>query len=233
VPRNPRLPQGGGYQQCGYYDLVPAKFGLRQSFVTFASTYGEQTQVWDGIEFNVTARLGSGAQINAGTSTARAALNSCFTVDSPQQLLFCDVRPPFQTQIKLMGFTPLPWWGLQASVVLQSLPGPEFSATTYVATNAEIAPSLGRNLSAGAAATATVPLIQPGTMYGEQFNKVDLRITRIFRAGGRRLTAGVDIFNLFNGAGVLQVNTTYGPEWLHPTSVMGARMFRLSGQIDF
>jgi Carboxypeptidase regulatory-like domain len=232
VPTDPRLPRGGGYQQCGYYDVSPAKFGRRQSFVTFASNYGKQTQVWDGVEFNLNARLGSRQQVTAGTSTARMRTNTCLVVDTPQQLLFCDVRPPFQTQVKIMGFSALPF-GLQASVVLQSLPGPELSATTYVASNAEIAPSLGRTLAAGAAATATVPLVQPGTMYGEQFNKLDLRLTKIVRLGGRRLTGSLDIFNVLNGAGVLQVNTTYGPEWLHPTSVMGARMFRLSAQIDF
>jgi hypothetical protein len=234
VPTDRRLPNGGGYRQCGYYDVVQAKFGQRQSFVTSASTFGKQIQVWDGVEFTVSARLPNSRQLTAGTSTGRTATNTCFVVDSPQQLLFCNVKPPFQTQLKLMGVSPLPWWDLRASVVFQSLPGPELSATTYVATNAEIAPSLGRTLSSGAAGNATVPLMQPGTMYGEQFNKLDVRFTKLFRIGGtRRFTGSLDIFNVLNGAGILQVNTTYGPEWLYPTSIMGARLFRLSGQIDF
>jgi hypothetical protein len=33
---------------------------------------------------------------------------------------------------------------------------------TYTARNAEISPSLGRNLSSGASGTATVELIKPG-----------------------------------------------------------------------
>ncbi len=42
---------------------------------------------------------------------------------------------------------------------------------SYVATNALIAPPLGRNVASGANGTATVPLIAPGTMYGDRLNQ--------------------------------------------------------------
>jgi hypothetical protein len=44
------------------------------------------------------------------------------------------------------GVYPQPWWGVTTSVRFQNLFGPRRSAS-YFATNAEIAPSLGRNLS--------------------------------------------------------------------------------------
>ena len=72
-----------------------------------------------------------------------------------------------------------------------------------------------------------------GTSYGEQFNKLDVRLSKMVRIGRNRLTGSLDIFNFFNGAGVVQVNTRYGPAWLNPIQVLGARLFRLSGQIDF
>src|SRR5262249_35467038 len=98
------------------------------------------------------------------------------------------------------------------------------------ATSNDARPTLGRNLSSG---TATVPLMQPGTLYADSFNKVDARFSKIFKVGRNRITGSLDIFNLFNGAGIVQVNTRYGPNWLNPIQIIGARFFRVSGQIDF
>ena len=79
-------------------------------------------------------------------------------VTMPRLPTFCDVRPPMLPNLKFLGVYPLPWWGLQASATLQSTPGPEITAT-YAATNAEISPSLGRNLSSGQNGTVLVDLI--------------------------------------------------------------------------
>src|SRR5437867_11840420 len=47
---------------------------------------------------------------------------------------------------------PLPWWGIQLSATVQNIPGPPIVATAVVP-SAQIAPSLGRDLAAGAAGT--------------------------------------------------------------------------------
>ena len=75
-------------------------------------------------------------------------------------------------------------WGLQASATFQSIPGPEITAN-YVARNAEISPSLGRNLASGPNGTATVPLVAPGTLYGERLNQLDFRFSKNVRLGTR------------------------------------------------
>src|SRR4029079_2421383 len=124
------------------------------------------------------------------------------------------------------GVYPLPWYGVQFAATFQSLPGPQITASrTY--TNAEIRPTLGRNLATGAAGTAAVQLIQPGTMYDERLYQLDLRVSKIFRRGGhRRLQANLDIYNAGNASSILAINTTYGASWLRPTSILQGRLVR-------
>jgi len=98
-------------------------------------------------------------------------------------LLFCETKPPFQTQVKLLGIYPLPWWGFQTSLTFQSVPGPQITAS-YAAPASSVI-GLGRPLSGGVR-TVTVPLVAPGTMYGERLNQVDLRVTRAFRVPNPR-----------------------------------------------
>ena len=73
-------------------------------------------------------------------------------------------------------------WGLRASAVFQNLPGIPRTAS-YVATNAEIRPSLGRNLGQcrGAATcngTTTVELIEPNTLFEERITQMGIERLR-------------------------------------------------------
>ena len=102
----------------------------------------------DFFSVSVNARFGSGIRLGGGVDTGRTVTDNCFVVDSPQQLLNCHVVTPFkaQTQVKLNGSYPLPG-DFVVSGTFQNLSGPPIEAN-YPATNAEIAPSLGRNLAA-------------------------------------------------------------------------------------
>ncbi len=93
--------------------------------------------------------------------------------------------------------------------------------------------SASSRLASGANGTVDIPLIPGGTFYGDRFTKVDARLTKVFRVGATRLLGSVDILNLLNANTAQLVNTTFGPNWLQPTQIPGARMFRLSAQIDF
>ena len=103
-----------------------------------------------------------------------------------------------------------------------------------------IAPSLGRNLSNNAP-TATVNLIEPGTLYGDRLNEIDLRFAKILRFGRTRTNVGIDIYNIMNSSPVLTYNQTFvlptaaNPRgsWLTPTSVLQPRFFKISAQFDF
>ena len=231
APVDSRLPGGGGYDVCGLHDINTARFGQSQNFVTFAEKFGKQSEIYTGYDVNVSGRLPRGITVQGGLNMGRTATNNCFVIDSPQELKFCDITPPFQAQIKGFAIVPLPW-DLQASGSFQSIAGPMVTAS-YTATNAQVAPSLGRNLAAGANATVTVPLIEPGTLYGERMYQVDFRLAKTLRFGARKLQANLDLFNALNGNAVLTHNNTYGPAWLRPTYLLPGRLVKISGQFDF
>jgi len=42
---------------CGLYDTKPTKFGLTRNQVTFAKNFGDQTEVFTGVDLNLNARL--------------------------------------------------------------------------------------------------------------------------------------------------------------------------------
>ena len=128
------------------------------------------------------------------------------------------------------------------SGAFQSVPGPEISSfsitgnnqgTSYVVINSEVRSTLGRDLSSGANGTVTVPMIQPGTVYGDRWSQLDLRVTKNVRIGRTRVTGSLDIFNILNSSATQSVNTRYGPDWLTPTQILSARLFRLSARLDF
>ncbi|MSO29784.1 MAG: TonB-dependent receptor [Acidobacteria bacterium] len=232
APADTRLPGGGGYQVCGLYNLGPARFGLVDNLVTQASNFGKQKQVSDFFGVSLNTRFASGMRIGGGVDTGRSVNDTCFVVDSPQQLLNCRVVTPFagQTQLKLNGSYPLPA-GFVVAAVYQNVSGPVVTAS-YAATNAQIAPSLGRNLTG--ATTATVPLMVPGTQFEDRTTRLDLRLSKSVPLGrGLRLTGNLDIYNAFNSSSILAITTAFGPRWRQPTQILDGRLFQFSGQFTF
>jgi hypothetical protein len=160
-----------------------------------------------------------------------------------QQPLFCQYEMLWsgQTQIKLNGSYPLPW-DFEVSGVLQNLPGIPIAAS-YAATNAEIRPTLGRNLGqcgSSATCTGTVTinnLYEPNTTFADRLTQFDLQLTRNFTLGRIRLQGMFDIYNLFNAITVLALNNRYTATgtnaWLQPTSILAGRLFKFGVQLDY
>jgi hypothetical protein len=252
APLDPRLPGGGGNQLCGIYDINPDKFGQVANLVQPAANFGKQTDVYDGIDLSINARFPRGVLVSGGFNVGHEVTDNCYLSNLPNvsnqsgnavpqipgvltqaaRPGFCRVAPPFQAQVKAFINYPLPWWGIRASATYQSLPGPEITAS-LVASNSEIAPSLGRNLSAGATATATIDLIPFGSVFADRINQVDFRVTKSARVGRVRLEPMLDVFNLFNASPILGVNTRYGTSWLTPTQILPGRLFKLGVQLNF
>jgi hypothetical protein len=250
APSDPRLPGGGGYVIGGLYDLNPAKVGLVQQVRTYSGKYGKQYEHFNGVDITLNARLPKSVLLQGGLSTGKHTVDSCDVVakiDNPS-LRNCHGETPLVTQVKFIGAYPLPWWGVELGATFQHIqPDPtgsyKPSATGvvgmrafYVASNAVVAPSLGRNLSAGAS-NATIDLLQadPG-LYLDYINQLDFRVAKAFMVRGKKLQGLFDIFNVLNGNPVLRHNTAYGTtgaSWLVPQAALPGRLIRLGAQFNF
>lgn len=241
APRHPDLPDGGGYQVCGLYDVTPAKFGLINNLVVPASNFGKQQRVSNFIHASIDTRLRSGMLLRGGIDTGSTTTDSCFVIDSPQALLQCRSEPGWngRTQIKVQGSYPFPA-GIVAAVILQNIPSVPYGAS-YRATNAEIAPSLGRNLAAcgtrtiqTCTAAVFVPLFDPNIHYESRRTQMDLRLTKNFSLGDKmRLQANVDLYNATNSAALLTSNSTFGTRWRNPVAIVNGRLLQVSGRLTF
>jgi hypothetical protein len=233
-----RLP-AAGQVIGGYYNLNPDKVGQVNDFITRSSNYGDQREAWNGVDVTVNARLQNGLLMQGGTSTGRTSLNTCeLRARLPETALtnpFCDTVTPFLTQVKFLASYIVPRIGVQVSGTVQSLPGPVADAN-FVASNALVAPSLGRPLSGGAA-NVTVSLLEPASLYADRVNQVDMRVGKIVRFRGMRTSVNLDIYNALNSGAVLGINTTFNPAiptlWQRPQSILLARLFKVSMQFDF
>jgi hypothetical protein len=249
APVDPRLPGGGGYAVTGLYDLNPNKVGQVDNYLTFAKNYGKQTERWNGVDITVNARPRGGVSVMGGLSTGRTTTDVCDVVSQLPEMLFgqptlsvtnaasvivpqqyCHSQQPFLTQVKFLGSYMIPRIGVQVAATIQSIAGPQLPAN-YVATNAVVAPSLGRPLSGGAN-NVTVSIVEPGTMYGDRLNQVDLRFGKVLKFGTTRTNINVDLYNALNANPVLTQSAAYAT-WLQPQSILMARFVKLGVQFNF
>ena len=246
APTNdPRLPNAG-QQVCGFYDLNPNKVGQVQNLVRLAKHYGNQTEVFNGFDVSVNWRI-KGLTLFGGTSTGRDVTSQCFTVDAPvvylsvaapavasasspqSPMTSCKVVPPFLTQYKGYGVYQLPW-GVSVSGTYQAVPQPAgggaFTSITadYVATNAEIKPTLHRDLASGANGTATLDLLKPFALLGGHTKQLDLRLGKAIAASGkRRVRLSVDVYNVLNSNDWQTITTRLSSNHARATGGSGRR----------
>ncbi|OLB60586.1 MAG: hypothetical protein AUI11_13320 [Acidobacteria bacterium 13_2_20CM_2_66_4] len=257
-PSDSRFAVNSGSPICGLFDVKPAKFGQSQQVVEPASNYGDYTEVYNGFDLIASARLKK-LYLTGGLNTGRTEVDYCGVVTGNPQVVpvvattatagvpsftqprnptFCDLVTPFnaQTQVKLAAVYTLPY-DIQTSASYQYFPGVTQSAN-IVATNATIAPSLGRNLSSGSTGTVVVDVLPQQRQWEDPSNQADIRFIKAIRLGGTRKLQGIfDIFNAFNARPVLGVNTRYsgatGGAWLRPTSTLVGRLLKFGVQFNF
>lgn len=251
APNDARLGGVSGNQVCGLYDINPAKLGQVESFSTSAEGFGEWTEMWQGIDLTMNARF-SRYTLAGGLSSGTVGniRDACFTVDSPQGDVLgdraararavvpgghhCDFRPPWQNNVKFHGTINFPW-DIDLALTFLRLPGPEILAEqTY--RNADIGSTVqfmnpARTSFSGG--SAGVHLLKPGEVYNDPLYQMDVRLAKVFPAGGVRSRITLDIANLFNVNTVLLQNNAFGSNWLRPSQILIGRLFKLGFSLDF
>jgi hypothetical protein len=256
APNDSRLPNPGE-RLCGLLEITPAKFGRVSNIVNLSSQYGDQAEVYNGVDVTLNARFGNGGLLIGGISTGRTVTDICDIVakvpefavnmaanvalttnhangptNAPSQ--FCRVTPPWSalTQLKLSGAYTLPG-NLSASVNYQNLPGIATTAT-HVVPGAQIAAALARPPAAGARATANVNLIQPMSLYREKrLNQVNFAVSRVFTAGRSRIQPRIELHNAFNASTIHTIVSRYGPAWEQVRGLLAPRLIKIAAQLDF
>lgn len=260
APSNVNLPDGGGYQVCGIYNLKPSVFAQNlpaDNLVTFAK---DVTNVYQGVDLNIDWRLPKGAFVRGGVNMQRRSFNNCSLIDNfgPDAVQsttelgtetypasgesYCDRVYPFRPDVKFMGSYTLPL-DVQFSATYQFTrgiqnggAGPSLRAN-WAVTNAVINPAIGSNWTG--AASRTVALIREGASYGSfNLNQVDLRASKRFRAGRARMRVDFDLYNVFNSNWPYTLNANFSTSstasaWLRPTNVLQSRFFKVGVQLDF
>jgi hypothetical protein len=242
APADSRLPANvSGQQLCGNLAITSAAFGKVNNLVTQASHYGNQTEVHNGIDLTLRFRLQNGGLIQGGGSIGRTVTDNCDILKalpemaasaSPQRS--CRVSPPigFESQFKMAAIYPLKW-AFRASADYQNIAGVPLAAT-LVATNAQILPSLGRNLAAGANATANIDLIPPNAIFDDgRINTLGFAVDRSFTAGTIKVQPRLELHNALNANTVLAINPTYGTAWQQVRGLVPPRVVKLAVRIDF
>ncbi len=207
----------------------------------------DESEHWTGVDLTVNARLPRGLLLQGGLSTGKTTLDKCASWKDPdhrpdrcqhqfrwcgvvwepggpagQVTDFCHMEEPFLPQLKFIASYPFPY-GVGLSAAFQSLPGLPVYAN-YLATNAVIAPQLGRNLSSGPNQRVRSTSSVPAACTLNRINQLDVRATKAFAVTTtRRLEGMVDVYNIFNANTATTANNTYGTNgssWLKPFSIL-------------
>jgi Carboxypeptidase regulatory-like domain len=252
VPSDPRLPNGGGYEQCGFYDVRPALFGQGTLRVTNSAEFGKQKRYWDGFVFSATGRLPKGITVGGGLDIGRQVDDHCYTVDVPNQpaditgnLLrggalapaagsqspFCKVVTDWKNlaDFRLRGSVPLPW-SFNASFIYRDTPGAPIDATLAV-TSANV--RFKNPARTTLTAAQTVNLYAPNSVFGDRFKQLDLALSKSVNVGIGRMLFSMDLYNALNSNSIQSVIGAFGARWQRPVTFLEARLLRVTGRFEF
>src|SRR5687768_3883702 len=239
APRDPDLPDGGGYQVCGVMDLKPSVFAQNlpaNSLIRFSEDFGGETNLYQGFDLNLEARFRNGAFLKAGMAATARTFDNCNLLaaglDAVQTLVFgvpvwqgteqypdgstaCRREYGFRPDGKLSGSYTLPW-DIQFAGTYQFTRGIQTggagpSLTASWAVTSAVAAANGARPWTGVA-SRTINLMREGLDYGKHnLNQLDMKLAKRFTVGKVRLRADFDLYNVFNSSWPYTVTTTYTP----------------------
>lgn len=208
-----------------YYTGIEASFSARPA--RSATIFGSWTAERNISVFCESNDNPNGAPGSSGSTTATITdLYQNRIVSSGGR--FCDQRNfdiPFRHELKLAGNYTMAW-GIDVGGVVQSYGGLERVITWQPAAN--LFPN-GQRTQA-----ETVILNEPGSLFGERWNQVDLNVRKNFSTGtGKVHTLQLDVFNAFNNNAIRTRTDTVGTSLGQVTAIMPGRFPRLVYQFKW
>jgi len=267
APRDPRLPGGGGYRVTGLDTGANAQSATGPQVQTFME---ERRSTWHGIDTNFVWRGPGGLRLNGGTSSGYSNLNTCYAaLDGPDTRGRegdyrggCDSVSPWNTRINGTVAYVIPWIDVLASGVFQGFRGVARAANVQDVHKSQVVwepgsvsrlndPCTGTVAVEGRgcfgtgrdAATQDINVLMDNELFGERITLFDLKLAKNIRFNNRRITVGVDVFNVFNSDAITTYNNNYilpenlapGQEnpWGTPTALVSPRFAQFSLQFNF
>ena len=250
APNDSRLPdEAQGRTLNGLYNVQQSVASQVNNITMLAKDAGgDYTSMFNGFLLNVTARTRNGLTFQGGLGTGVTEVDYCdvravspeYTVLGAQNPTnpWCNTSTGWVTRYTGLGSYTVPKVDVLVSGTFRSDKGSPLAANMVFTSNQT---TLGRPF-ANNAPNVTVNLVEPGTLYGDRVNEVDMRFAKILRFGRTRTNVGFDIYNIMNGNPILTYNQAFNPtinttnpsaNWLAPQSTLQPRFFKFSAQIDF
>ena len=249
APSNAKLPDGGGYPMQYYFPKPGVVTTNIQNRYTFASDYGDWTNYWHGVDVTVNARLRQGLVMQIGSSTGRAVTDNCdivakvpemlngaltnpspFTGNTYQPADSCHKVESWQTQVRGFASYTIPKIDVLLSSIMRFQPNALFGVGAVPEGNST-------GLSAlYATPQGQVNLLEPGQVYGDRINQIDMRFGKLVNiGGGKRANVAVDLLNLFNSNTPTSYQQNYGDGslYLQPLQILNPRFLRFNVTVDF
>jgi hypothetical protein len=224
VPGSPQGPGG----TVTFYNLIPAFTG-RQDNVFDNEPLLDTT--YDGVEITAAKRFSQRWQLVAGLTLGKnfgGVVGTATTADlnDPNNSLNFPEGiegPDSAYAFRLSGSYMAPFEiNLSGSYILND----GYPYQSQINVTRTIFPTLTR-------ASQTVRLSERGDERLPDVAMVDLRVSRAFRFGTRRITPLVEVFNLTNADTIIGYNTTTGSAYLRPADILAPRIVRFGVTVDF
>jgi hypothetical protein len=201
---------------------------------------------------SVHARLQRGLTLQIGSSTGRAEADNCDIVAKVPEVLnnaltnpssfvatryqladSCHKVETWQTQVRGFVAYTIPKIAVLVSTIMRSQPNVIFGGGRIPAAAPE---GNSAGLSAlYATQQGQINLLQPGQVYGERINQVDLRVGKNMNVGHTHANIAVDVLNLANANTPTSYQQNYGDgrQYLQPLTILNPRFARFNVTVEF
>jgi hypothetical protein len=255
APVDSRLPEGGGFTVLGLTTqhstaALPTGAG---NVVLVREDLGYS---WQGFDTNFVLRARGGLRLSGGTSTGKTTRETCTVdIDNPnvqgrvgaEYRRGCKTREPLLTQVRGNASYTIPWIDVLAGLVFQMRPGVERNVNLQdvPVEAATFGPGSADHSAAVGGFFPTPPFPGPSTptlaqdiqilnnrdMYGEALRLFDLTLRKNIRFYGKRLSIGVDVYNLFNSDAPTAYQSEYTAQWDNVNKTWTAAPFNDWGRV--